>query len=149
LLLSEHEPSYELTSRREKIEAVTGIKLAAKELEASDPKSARECINHAVGKIREMTRDPEKYKLLRRENKGYGFWRNVVAMRPVAITLSLIAAMLSLVLMAALHDTKLPVAALVISIATCAYWITIAKPSRVEDAAERYKDQFFNTLMSL
>lgn len=66
---------------------VPGLKLASARDESLNPEQADEGYESATLWLLEQTRDREKFELLFRENMNYGFRRNVLALKPVALSI--------------------------------------------------------------
>src|SRR5215471_7149337 len=58
--------------------------------EEADPAAADEIYDSCVIYLREKTRDPEKFRLVFSDNIDYGFRRNLWAMKPAGVILSLV-----------------------------------------------------------
>ena len=141
---------YDVSNRRWRLEKITNVKFYNKEQELSDPNGADDRIIDAVNIAKEKMRDPKIFKLLRRELKSYGFWRNMLAAKKwglwIAIT-CLVFAMVSLIFNQ--HRRYLSIIAILVSLIFCVYWNSGVNEKRVFDAAERYKEQFFKSLSIL
>lgn len=79
-----------LKQRHKALETLTGAKLPSKNAELKDPKTADEKYAFCVSKLRSLTRDKKRFHLIFEENVNYGFRRNLVGMRSVGITISLL-----------------------------------------------------------
>ncbi len=148
LRLRDHS-GYEVNARRDKLQQLSGVTLLNKRQEQARPNEADERIRHAVDIVKEKMRDPERFMLLRRELKAYGFWRNSLAVRRWALLIALSGAVVSVVFLIASSSPALPLMALVVNLLACVYWQFIVREQCVIEAAERYKDQFFKSLMTL
>lgn len=62
----------------------------SKEAENSDWPTAETAYNSAIDFLREATRDKEKFPLIAEENMNYGYRRNLWAMKPIGITMSVV-----------------------------------------------------------
>lgn len=140
---------YNSRTKRQRIEAVTGVALANDKLERDDPAEAEARIADAVAVAREKMRDPMKFKLLRRELKSYGFWRNLVACKPIGLWTAASCSVISIGGLWLSDSKKLPLACLTCSVAMLIYWLIVIKDAKVLKAAERYSNQFFNSLATL
>jgi len=69
-----------------------GLRFPAPDDEASDPAAADAVYRSATKKLIEKRRDA-KYRQLHYENESYGFRRNLLGLRPIAITLAALAAL--------------------------------------------------------
>jgi hypothetical protein len=141
--------SYDLQTRRQRLEAVAGVKLATLHQERANPAEADAKIRDAMAVAREKMRDPMKFKLLRRELKSYGFWRNIAGCRTLGLLTTGVCVLLSIGAILLSTSIKLPVAALACAAAMFLYWLLVVSDEKVIQAAERYKNQFFNSLATL
>lgn len=81
-----------LARRHKKLKSLLkGIKLPTPEEEAEDPCAADEVYEACGAFLREKTRDGKKFGLIFEENCNYGFRRNLWGMKPVGLTIALIA----------------------------------------------------------
>ncbi len=140
---------YETNSRRALVERHSHVQLLSREAELSDPDDADQRIVIGIDIIKEQMRDPERFKLLRRELKSYGFWRNIVAVRWWGLGVAAASACISTAV--AWHSglSTLSAAALCISLLGCVYWILVPSKRRVTQAADRYMEQFYKSLTTL
>ena len=65
--------------------ASQGHALPCPQTELDDPADADSCYRACVTWLLEATRDEKRFALLLRENIGYGFRRNLLAMKPLAL----------------------------------------------------------------
>jgi len=78
---------------RAAVQKITGIQLASGRSESGNPERADQAIDAAVSRVRELTRDDQRFYIVQAENRGYGFRRNFYAMR----TLGCLVAFLGLI----------------------------------------------------
>ena len=71
--------------------SVPGLVLASRVEEEADPELADAGYDSAGRWLLEQTRDPEKFGLLLAENINYGFRRNLLALKPIALGLDVVA----------------------------------------------------------
>ena len=140
---------YDARTRRQRLEAVTGVALATLQEEQADSDDADARIRDAMAVAREKMRSTADFKLLRRELKSYGFWRNMAASRRLGIWTTSACALLAVAALFVMSAVKLPLAALVCSTVMLSYWLFAVGNGKVSSAAERYKKQFFNSLTTL
>jgi hypothetical protein len=111
--------------------------------ETADPVRADRLIEVCVARLRELTRDTSKFPIVFQENVSYGFRRNLWAMKPAAIFLTVLAIAAVMVAIASGHSLELSL--VIVSIACSAvmltWWLLRIRPSWVREAAERYADQ--------
>lgn len=74
-----------------------GITLPTAEEESADPSAADGMYIGSTRQLREMTRE-KKHALLLKENIAYGFHRNMLAVRPIGFTTSLLGILFGLIL---------------------------------------------------
>lgn len=67
--------------------------------EAADPADAELRYREAVAVLRELTRDTTRFRLVFAENMEYGFRRNSLGLRPVALAIAALTTGVSLVLL--------------------------------------------------
>ncbi|MDQ0776317.1 hypothetical protein QF026_004783 [Streptomyces aurantiacus] len=124
---------------------MTSVELPSVRSERANPARADEVIEVAVGQIRSLTRDADKFPLVRAENRGYGFHRNLYGIRwhgritASAVTLGVLAYMLWLANVA--HQaalTPMNVLALLAAGFCFLMWCLLPSAARMESAAERY-----------
>ncbi|MEU9388919.1 hypothetical protein AB0D86_02825 [Streptomyces sp. NPDC048324] len=144
-LLQEGQNSLQRETWRKAVSSVTGIELASARSERANPIKADEAIEVAVGQIRNLTRDETKFPLVRAENRGYGFHRNLYGIRwtgrttAFLVVLGVIAYMLWLANVEHQHAlTVVNVLALLATVACLVIWCVLPSKVRMKNAAERY-----------
>jgi len=65
-----------------------GLPVSTKEEEAADPTAADGLYQSAIDWLLEQTRDTRKFSLLLNENIDYGFRRNLLGLKPIALVVS-------------------------------------------------------------
>ncbi|MGQ0823779.1 MAG: hypothetical protein ACT4OX_01905 [Actinomycetota bacterium] len=141
--------------RRENLTQVTGVALLDRAAENQDPARAADVVEAAVASLRTKTRDKQRFELLFAENKGYGFERNLLGLRPIGMFVSvvcLVAAVVLLILTATdTIDSGVP--ELSVAIALCAalvgVWIGYPSAVRVRQAAGKYADALLDAASAL
>ena len=68
-------------------EAVPGLSLPSPEEERNNPEQADEAYESANDWLLEKTRDDDRFALLFKENMNYGFRRNLVGLKPLALVM--------------------------------------------------------------
>jgi hypothetical protein len=63
----------------------TNQQLPTEEMEAQDPAAAKEAYEHAIFRLRELTRDRTRFGLLFKENVNYGFRRSLLGLKPLGV----------------------------------------------------------------
>ena len=71
--------------------ASQGLRIPTSAEEIADPVEADEFYRAAADWLRERTREPKKFALLQGENRTYGFRRNLRGMKPIGLTLNVLA----------------------------------------------------------
>lgn len=81
---------------RAAVQKVSGIRLSSARSESINPDRADQCISAAVARIREMTRDQQRFYMVQVENRGYGYQRNFYAVRTIARIVALLGLLITL-----------------------------------------------------
>jgi hypothetical protein len=116
--------------------------------EEADPVAADRLYDIAVAVLRDLTRDGSRFALVADENAEYGFRRNCLGLRPLAIAVALLVLVVSglLALIGAHGQFLLPAAASLLSLG---FWTVIVKSKWVHSAADRYAVRLLETVESL
>lgn len=116
--------------------------------EESNPVGSDGRYEVAVAALRDLTRDETRFKLVAEENAEYGFRRNCLGLRPVAILVALIVFVASGVLFFAESQSQflIPAAA---SVLMFAFWVAVVRDGWVRSAADRYAVRLLETVESL
>ncbi len=122
---------------------VPGIEIPSARSERAKPDAADAAYTSCGDWLREKTRDRARFELLFEENVGYGFRRNLWAMKPAGITLSSIGALgasarLALELQARHPPSAEAVLALVVSVPLLVWWLLRIRPAWIARAADAY-----------
>jgi hypothetical protein len=136
--------------RHERLTQVSGESLPTQAEEEADPAEADRRYEAAVGDLRDLTRDRDRFPLVAEENTEYGFRRNCLGLRPAALAVAIGAALVSiaiLVLTPAAIARYLPAA--VTGMAGMLFWWFIVKPTWVKQAADHYAQRLLETLATL
>jgi len=139
--------------RRRIQELLPGVSLPTPEQERDDPSGANDVYLSIAQFLIERTRDRAKYGLLFQENCQYGFARNLWAMKPVGICITL-ASLASVALLGYSQYRNTAIATLTIAAAAAAgillyawvFWIT---PRWVQVPSDAYADRLLAALDSL
>ncbi|MER9578597.1 hypothetical protein NKI78_23610 [Mesorhizobium sp. M0400] len=81
-------PASQRTRYREYLAGQLGLPAPTADDEQRDPETAWEFYGQAYGWLRENTRDSETFKLLFNELISYGYYRNLLGLKPVGILLN-------------------------------------------------------------
>ena len=122
-----------------------GIKVPDRELEIKDPAAAKQGFRSVVDWLLEHTRPTAKASMLLNENISYGFRRNLLGLKPVAVALLFLALAINAFFIATRSDQVRVVAATAIEllqILDMIVWIWVVTPSFVEDASLAYAQRF-------
>jgi hypothetical protein len=142
-------PGAEATTRslHQRVSAATDVALPDADRQASDPAEAERVYEQAVLVLRERTRDSTAFPLVAAENAEYGFRRNLLGLRPLALAGAGITLAASTVLLADGH-ARFAVPALA-SVVAGAIWLRLIGPVWVRLAAERYADRLLGAAVTL
>lgn len=122
--------------------------------EAAHPARADRRYNEAVAVLRGRTRDTANFRLVFAENMEYGFRRNVLGLRPIALSIAGAALLLSLVLLIwgpgdqAARLTRWGIAAAVSGVSLLGWWLMVT-PEWVRRSAEVYADRLLEAIDAL
>ena len=127
---------------------VLDLKLPSSSEEAANPLSADDCYESSVKWLLEYTRDKKKHPLVFEENINYGFHRNILALKPIAIAINLLCIgciLLGTYLqhhMLTFTDVR-SVAALSIPLVMLLFWVFLVSPDWVKSIAYAYARALF------
>lgn len=127
---------------------ISGLKLPTPSEETANPISADDYYESAVKWLLEYTRDKKKYPLVFEENINYGFHRNILALKPIAIAINLLCIgyiLLSIYLqhhMLTFTDVR-DVGALPVPLAMLLFWVFMVSPDWVKSIAYAYSRALF------
>jgi hypothetical protein len=120
--------------------------------EAADPCAADRRYNEAITVLRERTRDRKRFPLVFAENVEYGFRRNSLGLRSLALAIAVTAFAVSAALVgwgADIDDVKRWGVVATLSAAALVYWSRVVTPQWVRKAAERYADRLIAAIDTL
>lgn len=80
----------------ERLNRLLGQRLPDAAAEAADPSTAERAYERAIEDLRSWTQDSEEFRLVFAENVQYGFRRNLLGIRPFALTIAGLALTVSL-----------------------------------------------------
>lgn len=112
-------------------------------------------IDDYVGRLRELTRDADRFKLVATENAGYGFRRNLLGLRHVGLVLAILSAIwaaMATALAISNHQVAhepLYVAVLLGDLGATYIWFRVINPSWVRLQAFNYARALFSAAESL
>ena len=122
--------------------------------EEDDPEDADHRYGEAVAVLRERTRDAKRFRLVFDENAEYGFRRNALGLRSLALIIAGAVFCLSVIFFAA-SDVSLAsrserwATTAVLAVGLLLYWLRVANEDWVRRSAERYADRLFEAIESL
>jgi hypothetical protein len=126
-------------SLHDRVCAATNVSLPDAAAQSDDPAEAERVYEHAVLVLREHTRDEALFPLVAAENAEYGFRRNLLGLRGLALATAALTLAASVPLLVDGHTRYvLPAVASVIAIGG---WRWLISPDWVRLAAERYAEQ--------
>lgn len=143
--LADKKADYMVRTHRARLEEVSGVKLLSRQQEARNPSDADARIIDAVNTAKEHMRSTE-FKILKRELKSYGFWRNMLAIRPIGLTLTITAELVVLFIGLLSQPNWLLVAAGALNALFALMWCLLITGRNLDDAADRYCEQFYKSL---
>lgn len=132
---------------------LSGLALPTADQELDDPVTADDTYDSVTAVAREATRG-DAFPLVAVENRSYGYWRNMLALRPVGLTLSIVGAivLLAVVALQAAGDGPGPnagsIAAAAAELVLVAVWWFGPTEARVREAADKYARQLLNAVPS-
>lgn len=136
--------------RREQLAAMTGISLPSVEEEKRDSLNADQRYEAAVRALIARTHgDQQAHHLIGEENAAYGFRRNLLALKAVALTVLVVCIVFDGILVTNADGSLRPFAALGLHLVLMAVWFLVIRPSWVLEAAEDYAKSLFDGLERL
>jgi hypothetical protein len=135
----------------ERIDKALKIHLPDAAAEAADPGDADAQYDEAIAALRQRTRDKARFPLVFEENVEYGFRRNALGIRPLALLIAVAVLAVSAVLLISGHGattsrvSRWGVAAAV-SVAALLYWWFAVTEDRMRRAAELYTDRLLEAV---
>src|SRR5258708_4208741 len=121
----------------------TGIRLPTAAEERADPATADATYDACVAVLIERTRDRKRFRLLFDENCHYGFWRNLLGLRPFGILSSLVGTIAIAVLIYR-HSFAVefkPLVAFSIDLLFLMGWLFLVGDAAVRMASGSYSDR--------
>jgi len=141
---------------RTAVETASGVALLTLRTERRDRAKADNAIKLATKRVRDRTRDKEKFALLFNENRNYGYERNIYGLRWAARGISLMSALglASYVKwVAPLLDRPQISAGNLFGLAACLFcligWLILPSKKRVRYAADRYATELLHAAVTL
>ncbi len=144
-------PVPEHTQRRRHVllESILGEALPTRAEEEADPKGADRRYETAVAALRDLTRSRSEFPLVAEENAEYGFRRNALGLKPVALAIAAATALAAVALAVIDHAPGHFLPAGAAAVAAIVAWAVVVRPAWVRAAAERYAERLLETCESL
>jgi hypothetical protein len=135
--------------RRERLEDLYRKKLPTRSEEAAHPDRADDTYVDAtrilVIRVNEQRAD---FPRVHEENISYGFARNLLGLKPIAIIVILLAVIVDGVVILKDGNEVVAVSILALHLALLVFWVLFVKPSWVLQAGQTYAERLFETLDS-
>ena len=134
-------------------ERLTGMAMPTGEEEEADPADADERYHAVTSALLPKTRDTGEYALLFKENIAYGFWRNLLGLKPIGLCVAITVGVIGLWLdRDRLLIGQLPegseLALVVVGIVASLTWLTVTE-NAVREAANSYARRLLEALDTL
>lgn len=129
----------DMAERHRRISQATDVSLPDQAAEAADPQAADQAYFKAIEVLRKRA-GGEAFPTVASENRQYGFRRNTLGVKPVAIGIALGTAALGPLFWAA-TDRSEYMAGLVVALLVLPIWIWGAREAWVKVPADRYADE--------
>lgn len=123
---------------------VPGLRMPTPEEEKHEPKQADIAYASGVKRLLEETRDTKKYRLIFTENISYGFRRNTLGAKSMAVAVLVFGILAVLLVAYARHGTNIGNvgvdiwSALIIAVSASIFWMGFVTKPWVQDAADAY-----------
>ena len=141
---------------RKAVQKVTGIQLASTRSESANPARADQKIEAAVSRIRELTRDDQRFYLVQAENRAYGYRRNFYAVRNLGRLVALrgLVVILGFVFWPTISGKHLDVQVAyilgtLVDAVIAAGWYLLPSTQRVRQAGDKYAYQLLQAAVTL
>jgi hypothetical protein len=138
--------------RRARLADLIHVRFPSLEEEAKAPDAADTAYASAVARLRELTRQPDRFPLVFAENCAYGFTRNMLALRPLGLSLAVLAGALLVLLLlseATLSQPQVPAvslgAGLALNTLLAVFWFFYPTEERVRLAAKIYAERLLDS----
>lgn len=132
--------------RRAHIERLTGRRLPTSVRERRNPEATRREYDLAIREVIPLVRGKTKDELLHNENVRYNFRRNMLAIRPWAISLAVLVTTADGIAALFSYQQGSAVAALGVCLLLLAAWVLIVRESWVWQAGMTYANRFYEAI---
>lgn len=139
----------QLRQRRDGLERLTGTTLPTVDEERLHPRRSDEryiCATREL--ITHVRRNEEKHPLVKIELTNYGFGRNLLALKPIAITLLIALLVVDFAVGATTGEFAKPATTAAIHTVILLGWLTIVRPNWVLRQGNNYAERLFETLLT-
>jgi hypothetical protein len=131
-----------------------GLEVPTAEEERADDDRARQLYDSAVDELRSLTRDPHRFHLVYKSNIEYGFRRNMLGLKPIGITVTIAALLITgWTLLCGWHTERvIPHVAPVTTLLNCCVaigWLVGVRAATVRITADRYARSLLDAAMTL
>lgn len=134
---------------RSQLEKLLSITLPTRRQERQQPDRADEhyvaATRSLITRVRAKSRD---FPLVQEENIQYGFRRNLLGLKPVAIGVIALSACADAIYLAIVGIDGRLIAAVAVGIGMLTVWLAIVRPEWVHQAGRSYAERLFETLES-
>lgn len=141
---------------RKAVQKVTGMQLASGRSEDANPVRADQTIETAVSRIRELTRDDQRFYMVQTENRGYGYRRNLYAIRALGRVVALLGLLVILgFALWPLINGKHPdlriayILGFILDALIMLGWYLLPSPGQVREAGDKYAHQLLQAAVTL
>jgi hypothetical protein len=137
----------QLQSRRQKLEALLGQPLPTAAEEQADPQRSDERYIFATRTlIARVRQERDRHRLLHTENIAYGFRRNLLALKPIAVTLLFLLLGADIAALPLGREPLLVSAAIAVHVVVLIGWLTAVRSGWVMRQGNSYAERLFDTL---
>lgn len=135
--------------RRTKIEALTGMELPTPKQERKDPSGADDKYVAATRALIDARhREPGSDRILQAENVSYGFRRNLLALKSLALLIVGLCCVADVFILLGEGVSWRAVLVLAVHLVFLTMWVALVRPNWVLEAANDYANALFGTLES-
>ncbi len=141
---------------RSDLAKATGISLPTAAQENADPTGADGTIETAIARLRKLTSDKRKFGLVFQENRNFGYERNILALRPIALPVCLVCLLILVGMLAIQLIYKFPhLSALSIGVGIfivvvfCLFWWFVPSKDRTWLVGRRYAERLLDEAADL
>jgi hypothetical protein len=147
----------ERTAWRRDVESASGTTLPTADDERLNADHAAGTYDAAISRVRTKTRDKKQFGLVFEENRNYGYWRNLRAMRAFGIVIATLCLLVvgTAASIAArsdlLADTSRSTFVLgaLLDIGALAFWLIVPSEAAVKRASERYAERLLESAAAI